>query len=708
MKTRSLLCASGLMAALLGNVPAHGQVSVATDDPVLQLEPVRVYGGRILEETYQVKRSSSALRTDALLIDVPQSVTVVSRDLIDDLSMRGMADVVTYVPGATMAQGEGNRDTPVLRGNSSTASFFVDGVRDDVQYMRDLYNVDRVEALKGPNALIFGNGSPGGVINRVTRQPIWISSRELTMQGGSEGERRISGDIAQVLGENVAVRIAAMYENSDTFRHGVSIERRGINPTFAWKLGNNTSLRLGYENFHDERVADRGVPSFQGSPLLVDPSQFFGSPELSVSDAKVDAFTAHFEHRFANDVVIRNATRFAEYEKFYQNVFPGAVNAAGTSVAISAYNNATDRANFFNQTDVVFAFSTGDIQHSILVGAELGRQVTDNLRHTGYFTSVSPTATSFTTPLTNPVVSTPITFRQSATDADNHGVLQTAAAYVQDQVAFTDRLTAVLGARLEYLDIDFRNNRTGTVLTRSDDLLSPRAGLIYKPLEQVSVYASYSMTNQPRSGEQLASLTATNQALAPEKFINREIGAKWDVTRLFAVTAAVFQLDRTNVAITDPADPTRSLLVDGQSTEGFEFGFAGRLSKKWSVIGGYAYQDGEIERTQSATVVAGARLAQLPRHTASLWTRYDFNRTWGVGLGVTHRGGFFASTDNNVTVPGFTRLDGALFYNFSRNLRAQLNVENLLDRDYFASAHSNNNITPGSPRVFRASLTTRF
>jgi catecholate siderophore receptor len=695
----------GLVALTL-TLPSFA--SVVVEDETIQLVPLRVYGGRVLEETYQVKRSSSALRVDALLVDVPQSITIVSRDLIDDRSMSAIADVVTYVPGATIAQGEGNRDTPVLRGISSTANFFIDGVRDDVQYFRDLYNVDRVEALKGPNALIFGNGSPGGVINRVTRQPIWASTREVTVQAGSHGEFRVTGDLAQVVSEDVAVRITALHEDSASYRDGVSIRRRGLNPTLGWNLGEKTTLRLGYENFRDNRVADRGVPSFRGRPLDVDPARFFGSPAQSPTAAEVNAFTAFLEHRFGNDVLLRNTTRFARYGKFYQNVFPGAVNAAGTGVSLSAYNQATDRDNFFNQTDVVFAASTGPLQHTLLIGLELGRQVTDNLRNTGYFTSVSPTTTSLLVSLDHPVTELPVTFRPGATDASNHGVLTTAAFLAQDQISILPRLQAVLGARVERLDIDFRNHRTGEQLSRSDDLVSPRAGLIYKAADDVSVYASFTMTNQPRSGEQLASLTASNQALAPEEFRNYELGAKWDVTRLFAVTAAIYQLDRTNVAIPDPADPTRSILVDGQTGNGFELGFAGRINRKWSLVGGYAYQDGTIDRTQSASVQAGARLAQLPRHTASLWNRYDFNGRWGAGLGLNYRSAFFTSTDNTVSVPGYTRVDAALYYTFNRHLRAQLNAENLFDREYFSSAHNNNNITPGSPRAVRASVTLRF
>src|SRR3546814_76248 len=188
--------------------------------------------------------------------------------------------------------------------------------------------------------------------------------------------------------------------------------------------------------------------------------------------------------------------------------------------------------------------------------------------------------------------------------------------------------------------------------------LSPRAGLIYKPAEPVSIYASYSRSFLPRAGEQLASLSLTNQALDPESFTNYEVGAKWDLRPDLSSTIAVYRLNRSNVVVSDPVDPSRSVLVDGQYSKGVELGLSGRLTEAWSVMGGYAYQEGELTETQSSTARKGATLAQLPRHSASLWNRYDFSPQWGVGLGAIYRSSVYTSTDNTVTLEGFTRLDG--------------------------------------------------
>jgi len=697
------LCAPTFAADTDGSAPAED----VRRDQAKDLDGVTVVGQRYLPD-YAARKTRSATKTETALLDVPQSVTVVTDKLVADQAMTSLTDTMRYMPGIGIAQGEGNRDTPVFRGNSSTADFFVDGIRDDVQYIRDVYNLERAEALKGPNAMIFGRGGSGGVINRVTRQADGESHRSGSLQFGSGNRRRSSFDFGTGVAGNAGFRVNAVYEDSESFRDGFELKRYGVNPTFGMDLGTQTRLQLSYERFHDARVADRGVPSLGGRPLDVDPSTFFGNAALSPVEATVDAFDAVVEHGFGNGLNLRNHLRWADYDKFYQNVFPGAVNAAAQTVAISAYNQGTQRRNLFNQTDLTWEAATGGIRHSLLAGAEVGRQDTDNLRMTGYFGASGSNATSVNVPLANPISTTALQFRQSASDADNHGVAKVAAVYVQDQIELTPQWQAILGLRYDDFRVDLRNNRTGATFRSEDGLLSPRAGLVHKPQDNVSLYASYSIAYQPRAGEQLASLSASNAALDPETFRNREVGAKWDIRPELQASIAMYRLDRANVAVVDPTDPTRSILVDGQTAKGVELGIAGRITDAWQVMGGYAYQTGELTTTQSATALAGNRLAQLPRHSASLWNRYDFNQRFGAGLGIVHRGAIFANIDNAVTLPAFTRFDAALYWTLNPTLQLQLNVENLGNTRYFATAHSNNNISPGAPRSAWVSINVRY
>jgi catecholate siderophore receptor len=656
---------------------------------------------------YLIDGSRSATKTDTALIDVPQAVSVVTRDLMQDQAMQSLMDVARYVPGAGMAQGEGNRDTIILRGNSSTSDFFLDGVRDDVEYFRDLYNLDRVEILKGPNAMIFGRGGAGGVVNRVTRQANWQPVRELSLQGGSWDNRRATFDFGDAMTDGIAARITGVYEDSESYRDGFELERKGINPTAAFAIGEATVLRFSYEYYDYDRVADRGIPSLAAptavdGPFRTDESTFFGDPGQSPTSATVNQASMTIDHAFNDDVHLRNRTVYADYDKFYQNVYAGgAVDPATNLVPLAAYNNQQLRENFFNQTDLTFSARTGPVGHEFLVGMELGEQTTDNARMTGLFNG---TDAAFLVPADDPRVSVPVTFAPIETDNTNHGTATIAALYVQDQLQLSQDWLAIVGLRYDSFEMDFRDRRgAGLDLESSDDLLSPRGGLIYKPAENVSLYASYSMTYVPRAGSQLASLAPTNAALDPEEFENFEVGAKWDLNPSLSLTAALFQLDRRNVAIPDPNDPTVSILVDGQRTEGLELGVSGRISESWSIQGGYAYQDGQL--TDRA---GGTTLAQLPKHVASLWNRYDITSAWGVGLGVVYQTEMFAASDNLVELPEFTRVDAGVFYTPSERLRMQVNVENLLDERYYPNAHNNNNITPGSPPAIRASVTASF
>jgi catecholate siderophore receptor len=649
---------------------------------------------------YGTRETRSATKTDTPLRDVPQSVTVISRSLIDDQDMRTMADVVRYVPGVSMGQGEGHRDAPTLRGNSSTADFFVDGVRDDVQYFRDLYNAQRIEALKGPNAMIFGRGGGGGLINRVTKQADGEHHGEVTLQGGSNDNKRVTADVGEGLNDRFAARLTAMYEDSDSYRDYFNVERLGFNPTVLITLSDDTRIRASYEYFDDQRTVDRGVPSRDGRPVDVDDSTFFGNPDLSYSEMRVNIATLSVEHDFSPTLRVRNHSVYADYDKFYQNVYPGGAASAAGSVTLDAYNSGTERQNFFNQTDLTWRVSTGSLEHTVLAGVEIGRQDTDNLRFNS--TTGAPGAVT----LTNPVTFTSPGALFTVPNQNNQSDVSVAALYVQDQIALTDQLLFIAGLRFDRFEIEFDNTLNAARFTRNDDLTSPRAGLIFKPVEAVSLYASYGVSYLPSSGDQFSSLDATSAALEPEEFENLEVGLKWDVRPNLAISAAVYQLDRTNTRSPGPT-PGTVVLTGSQRSEGVELGVSGALTDKWQLIAGYAYQNAEITST-TAAAPEGRGIALVPKHQISLWNRYQFTPTWGIGLGMTHQSEVFTSFSNAVTLPDFTRVDAALFFHPNERFEARLNVENVLDEEYWGTAHNDNNITPGSPLAVRAAVTVRF
>jgi catecholate siderophore receptor len=655
------------------------------------------------ETGYRVAAIDTATRTPTPLRDVPQSVTVVTKELIRDRLMSGISDLVRYVPGIMAHQGENNRDQIIIRGNNSSADFFLNGVRDDVQYYRDLYNLERVEALKGPNAMIFGRGGGGGVINRVTKEAVFDPAREFTLLTGSFGNRRIAADLNQPLSDRVSARFNGMYENADSFRQGVNLERYGLSPTVTLVPADGTRLVLGYEHLHDQRTADRGIPSFGGRPVDTDISTYFGNPQDTYVHASVDLLSGTLEHQIGT-MAIRNRTLIGHYRRGYQNFVPGTVTPDRTRVALSAYNNATERLNLFNQTDVTSQLSTGRFRHVLLAGIELGRQGTDNLRNTGYFDNG---ATTVLVPFEAPIVSSPVAFHQSATDANNRLRTSVAAAYLQDQIELRKWVLVMAGVRGDSFDLRYRNNRTGDDLRRVDRLWSPRAGLVVKPIVPLSIYGSYTVSHLPSSGDQFSSLTTVTEQVKPERFVNYETGVKWDLNPGLSLTMSVYRLDRTNTRSTDPNDPTRIVQTGSQRTNGYEAGLSGRPASHWQIAAGYSYQSAFVTSATTAAP-AGARVAQVPRHNSSLWNMYQIHPKLGLGVGIVQRTDMFAAIDNLVTLPGYIEAEAAMYVTLTPNLRAQANVDNLFNRVYYANADNNTNISPGAPRAVRLAVVARF
>lgn len=711
MRRAPTLVALTPMVLMLSAAP----VCAADDADVGAVSGVVVTAPRDID--YNARRTSTATKTDTPLRDVPQSVTVITDQLIRDQSIQNLSDVFRYVPGVGVGQGEGHRDAPTIRGNATTADFFVNGVRDDVQYIRDLYNVERVEVLKGPNAMIFGRGGGGGVINRVTKTADGSDERKLTAELGSWDHKRFTVDLSKGLDDDLSGRVVGLFERSESFREFVNLERWGVNPSLAWRNSDGLTVSLAYEHFEDDRTTDRGVPSFNGRPSPAPRRAFFGDPERSYATTNVDLATLAVEYVVSDDLILRNRTVYGDYDKYYVNIYPGGAAVAGPGGApatfpLQAYNTTSPRENLFSQTDIVWKTDWAGMAHTILAGVELGRQHTDNLRQTGHFGAASGPTTLAGNPFSDPTRrGLTIAFTNSGTDANNRVKATVAAAYVQDQIELTPQWQVLAGLRYDQFKVDVHDRRASTIgrrdFNRQDELWSPRLGLIYKPVAPVSIYGSYSVSYLPASGDQFSSLTTITEGLKPEKFENLEVGAKWEVNPNLLVTAALYRLDRDNTTSPDPARPGQVVLTGAQRSRGLEISVAGRLSSRWEVAGGYALQDAEIRRT-TAAAPAGRDVALVPEQTLSLWNRYDVTQRLSLGLGLIHQGARFASISNAVTLPGYTRADAAIFLKVSDRVRGQINIENLFDRRYAATSHGDNNILFGTPRAVRVSADVRF
>jgi len=677
--------------------------------------------------------TSVATKSNTPLVNIPQSLSVLTREFIGDQSFQYFTEITRYVPGVAIHQGEGNRDELVIRGVDSSANFFVNGFRDDVQYFRDFYNAYSVEVLKGPSTLTFGRGAGGGIVNRTLKEADGVTFYEASAQTGSWGDRRVTLDAGQAINENVAARLNVFYEGADGFRDFNHLERYGINPTVTLKPDDDTKIKLSYEYFHDDRTADRGNPSQTpvGGATRFNPatpfapngdfSTFFGSPSLNKAIATVQTGMAIIDHDFGNGLTVRNGTIVADYQKFYQNVYPGngplsgAVNVADTAFNLAAYQHTTNRDNVFNQTDFIYKTATGPVLHTVGFGTEFGRQAGIDVRNTGIF----PNGTN--TIVANPFAPTyfgPVDFIHHFTPINNDGVtaadsnskyrLYVESAYLRDTIEVTRWLQLIAGARFDRFDNSALDMNTNINRGRVDDEVSPSAAVIVKPIDTLSIYTMYSVSYLPASGDQFSALTNGTVILQPQEFEMEEVGVKWNINPKLLFSSAVYNLNRTNQPIADPNNPGFFFPSGSTLTQGFEASLVGYVTPAWQSSLAYAYTDARITSATSATIVPGNRVQLVPYNQFAWWNKYQINPVWAAALGIIYFSDSYASSDDTVRLPGFVRFDAGLFATIDEHWRAQLNVENIFNKGYWASADGNNNISPGQGRTIRLKATYRF
>jgi len=699
MSLRGLFLASTLM---MGATPAFAAVPAAADAEAGA--PLIIVTGRAAG--YKAEDIATATKTDTPLLDVPQSVSVMTRARIEDQALHSMGEVLRYVPGVTVGQGEGNRDQIVLRGQGSSADFFLDGLRDDVQYYRSLYNIERVEVLKGPFALTFGRGGSGGVINRVQKVPHadgWKGSVNGSVN--SFGARDVGVDINAPISGTAAFRLNGFYEDLANHRDFYEGRRYAVNPYLGVALG-NWQLGLSYEYVNDLRKADRGVPSVAtgagqpNRPLANNRDTFIGSPSANETGFEAHIAKLRLDGQLASHLKASATMLYGDYNKFYANVFPNGAASSDTGlVALSSYRDETQRRNFIAQGNLVWDFALGFSEHKVLLGAEYADQRSDSARRGG-------TLSTGTFDLTRASDLPAVTW--GALTRANYSKVEVVSAYAQDQISLGRHVDLVLGLRYDRFalsGIDKVGPPAGRLFARTDEKLSPRLGLIIKPQENMSLYASYSRSFLPRSGDQFLSLTVAQSNLDPENYTNYELGAKWDIAKSLSATVAVFRLDRANATTPDPANVANTINIGTTRTKGAEVALTGKILPGWQASAAYTYQDAHLGGNDAV------RLSQVPEHQLAIWNRYDVSPKLGFGLGVVHQSSMYAAIRTVATttlLPAFTRVDGGVYFKPHPAWQVQLNVENLFNVTYFPDANSNNNISTGAPRNARMTVRLGF
>ena len=704
MKLGKATISTAVLLALYGT-PVFAQDTMSESDE--SVERITVRGAFFGQQV------ATAVKTPTLLVNVPQSVSVVSAQQISEQALFSIADVMQYTPGVSIGLGEDHRDQVTIRGQNTTADFFVDGLRDDVQYFRPLYNLERVEILRGANALLFGRGGGGGVVNRVTKV---ASSAEdfTTLSAGIDtfGAGSISVDTNKAIDANNAFRFNGVFDSIDNHRDFKDGERYAINPTYTWMANDDTTVVASYEYVNDDRLVDRGIPSLDGAPLEGYDDTYFGDPDFNNTTLEAHIARVRVDHALSQNWNLNGTVQFADYDKAYQNLYPVNFDADAGTVTLDGYRDTTTRENALVQLNLIGQFATGDISHTLLTGMEYGSQDTENARRDAFFADSQDDQVSFV--FSDPLVIPSMTLTDPVRDRASEVTFT--SAFVQDEIKLNDNWIVVAGLRYDNFDIDVvdsievangAEDGNSGFLSSSDSQVSPRAGLIYKPAESVSIYASYSKSFLPRSGDQFLTLSLSSQALEAEEFENKEIGVKWNLSDSLSVTAAAFEVERENGTAQDPNNPEASILT-GTETKGFEVQVVGKLSERWVINAGYSNLDGEEMGRIVDGTLANRDLAQLPEHMLTLWNQYEVNDKWRVALGVIYQSEQYASLNNTVELPDFVRVDAALYYDYSEDVKIQLNVENLFDEDYFPSAHNDNNIATGEPLNARLSLQYKF
>jgi catecholate siderophore receptor len=653
-------------------VPAH-----AAPAPK-ELDTVEVVGAK--------PRTSAATRTRTRALDVPQAVSSVGEQEIAERNATSLNEALQTVAGVSPALGEGRRDQFNIRGFSALTDQYLDGLRDDGQYYRDLANTERLEVLKGPASVLYGRGSGGGIVNRVSKTPdLDAPIRRASLGAGSYEYLRGTVDIGDhAQGNDFAWRVNVAAENSGSFRaHGFN-ERYLAAPALRWRVGAG-ELTAQAELLHDRRVPDRGIPGLAGRPAPVDLDTYYGDPARDVFTTDAGEARLAYEGPLG-DWTLRNTVVFGRVETDFYNTFANSVVESTQRVKRGQYDSTTDSDNVFDQLEATGTIGGDVVRHTLLGGIELGRQARGTLRHTGS----APDVDLFDPDLT--VGSTPSAVL--ATDNDFTG--RTLAAYLQDQVDLGTHWKALLGVRWDRYAQRLDNHLgAGSTLERLDTALSPRAGLVYKPVADHSLYAGWSRSFQP-SGDGLSLATNTAE-LEPERAALRELGwkAQWFGGRIES-TLAVFDQRRDNLRTTNPLDPSQLVQVGEQRTRGVEVEFDGRVGERLDLRFAYARLDAEIINPLDPHL-DGHRPANVPEDSASLWGLFDVGGGFSVGLGAVAVGERYSANDDLVRLPGYVRTDALVRWRGDVHELA-LNLKNLGDIAYYESAHTTHQIMPGAPR----------
>jgi catecholate siderophore receptor len=670
----------------------------------------------------KVVSAPSEMQTKALdsykftapLIDTPRSITVIPEQVLKEKNVTTFADALRTVPGITFLGGDAaanpSADRPVIRGFESRNSIFVDGMRDSGVQNRETFDVENISVVKGPDSVYAGRGSVGGSIDITTKAPQADNFINASVGLGTDSYKRATVDWNQKLNDTTAIRLNAMGHDADQpGRTDVYNKRWGVAPSIAFGLNTPTTVTVSYYHLNTYDMPDFSVPfrSTGGTPVSTNRGQFFGLNTRDYRYGQTDTGEVKVEHRINDAWKIKNTTMFGRSTLDYVATNPQLTNATSNILSLQAKSGKYATNSVANQTEANGKFDLYGMRHTFTAGVEFSHEqdlyegylVSDsagnNIRSGGPCT-VAYNCTSLyggwnpNNPWTGTIV---LNGDKSFPGPATHTQTNIASAYMFDSVQLSERWIFNAGLRFDRYDVSAQQAGVAD-LSNISNLFSYQFGLVFKPVQNLSLYASYGTSaNPPGSNSGLGGgtdqITATNQDLAPERSRNIEVGAKWDVLeQRLSLTTALFQTDKTNARVSDGLGGT--INAGSQRVRGFEFGFAGNVTSKWAMFGGYSYLDAITTNAGPASpTLSGLPMVMVPKHNFTLWTSYDVLPKLTVGAGATISSMTYASVSATARkwTPGYARFDASATWRVSKKVDVQLNVNNIFDREYFQTAY---------------------
>ncbi|WP_347170914.1 TonB-dependent receptor [Pseudomonas salmasensis] len=655
---------------------------------------------------YHATRSASATRTDTAIHETPQSISVVSKDVVEDLGATRLQDALDYAGGVGRANNFGGQGltTFTVRG-FTTGEFYRNGFPINRGYpnMPDANTIERLEVLRGPATMLYGRGDPGGTFNVVSKQPLAERTVTLGSQLNDQGMKRGTLDASGPLDEEgrLAYRLNVVGEGGDTFRDHVETERYGVTPVITWQATDDTKVTFEGDFMRNNHPLDRGLTRFPNQRGTPSRDTFWGDKDAGKLHNDNNMAQLRFEHALSDKWTLGGGFQWLDGSLKGNAIEANGRDSLGADGRTLQRNFNYRKLEWTDkdyQLNLTGHFSTGGFDHTLLTGIEY-----EDYDYKSIIQRSSAVAGTYPIDIFDPVYgqTRPALTRTPTHDKEN---LKTYAAFVQDQVALTERLKVLAGARFERFEHDYQNY-VGKSWQAADNAVTPRLGVIYDLTDTVAVYADAARSFKPNTGA-----SREGVSFAPEKGKSYEMGIKWEaLDRQLSIDAAIYQIEKKNVLAVDPADTTNTFNVAaGQvRSRGFDLNVAGNLTPEWRVIGGYAYVDAEV--TRDTTLRSGTRLMNIPRNSFSLLNVYEFQdgALKGLGLGaggkyVDQRAGQTANTA--FSMDAYTVVDLLGYYKVNEHVRLNLDVKNLFNREYEEGAFGNIYAYPGAPRTVQVGI----